>query len=106
MRFASERIEGDGPARDCTKRNVSELRTVLLDPERRTAIAGVSGGAGGGGGAGPIATYDRYFQLVKKVHDGVLRDFGQANAMYATGHPLSGDAKIGGGGTVGRGRGQ
>jgi 2-keto-3-deoxy-L-rhamnonate aldolase RhmA len=40
---------------------------------------------------------DHYQQLVKKVHDDVLRAgkiFGQANAMYAKGHPLSGDAKF------------
>jgi 4-hydroxy-2-oxoheptanedioate aldolase len=38
-----------------------------------------------------------YEVLVKKVHDDVLRAgkiFGQANATYATGHPLSGDAKF------------
>ena len=38
-----------------------------------------------------------YEALVKKVHDDVLRAgkiFGQANASYATGHPLSGDAKF------------
>jgi 2-keto-3-deoxy-L-rhamnonate aldolase RhmA len=38
-----------------------------------------------------------YEVLVKKVHDDVLRAgkiFGQANAMYARGHPLSGDAKF------------
>jgi 2-keto-3-deoxy-L-rhamnonate aldolase RhmA len=38
-----------------------------------------------------------YEALVKKVHDDVLRAgkiFGQANAMYAKGHPLSGDAKF------------
>ena len=38
-----------------------------------------------------------YEALVKKVHDDVLRAgkiFGQANATYATGHPLSGDAKF------------
>jgi hypothetical protein len=34
---------------------------------------------------------------MKKVHDDVLRAgkiFGQANAMYATGHPLSADARL------------
>jgi len=38
-----------------------------------------------------------YEALMKKVHDDVLRAgkiFGQANAMYATGHPLSADAKF------------
>jgi hypothetical protein len=38
-----------------------------------------------------------YEALVKKVHADVLRAgkiFGQANAMYAKGHPLSGDAKF------------
>jgi len=40
---------------------------------------------------------DRYQQLVTKIHDDTLRAgkiFGQANAMYATGHPLSKDAKF------------
>jgi 2-keto-3-deoxy-L-rhamnonate aldolase RhmA len=39
----------------------------------------------------------RYQALVTKVHDDTLRAgkiFGQANAMYATGHPLSKDAKF------------
>src|SRR5579863_7344107 len=38
-----------------------------------------------------------YEALMKKVHDDVLRAgkiFGQANAMYATGHPLSADARF------------
>ncbi len=38
-----------------------------------------------------------YEALMKKVHDDVLRAgkiFGQANAMYATGHALSADAKL------------
>jgi 4-hydroxy-2-oxoheptanedioate aldolase len=38
-----------------------------------------------------------YEALMKKVHDDVLRAgkiFGQANAMYATGHALSADAKF------------
>jgi 2-keto-3-deoxy-L-rhamnonate aldolase RhmA len=40
---------------------------------------------------------DRYQQMIKKVHDDTLRAgkiFGQANAKYATGHPLSGTAKF------------
>jgi len=40
---------------------------------------------------------DRYQALVTKVHDEVLRAgkiFGQANAIYAKGHPLSKDAKF------------
>lgn len=40
---------------------------------------------------------DRYQALVTKVHDDVLRAgkiFGQANARYATGHPLSADARF------------
>ena len=40
---------------------------------------------------------ERYQALVQKVHDDTLRAgkiFGQANASYATGHPLSGDAKF------------
>ena len=40
---------------------------------------------------------DRYQAMVKKVHDDTLRAgkiFGQANATYATGHPLSNDAKF------------
>ena len=39
----------------------------------------------------------RYQQMVTKVHDDTLRAgkiFGQANATYATGHPLSKDAKF------------
>ena len=38
-----------------------------------------------------------YWQLVTKIHDDVLRAgkiFGQANATYAKGHPLSKDAKF------------
>ncbi len=38
-----------------------------------------------------------YEALLKKVHDDTLRAgkiFGQANAMYATGHPLSADARF------------
>jgi 4-hydroxy-2-oxoheptanedioate aldolase len=40
---------------------------------------------------------DRYQMMVTKIHDDTLRAgkiFGQANAMYATGHPLSKDAKF------------
>ena len=40
---------------------------------------------------------DRYQALVKKIHDDTLRAgkiFGQANAIYAQGHPLSNDAKF------------
>jgi 2-keto-3-deoxy-L-rhamnonate aldolase RhmA len=40
---------------------------------------------------------DRYQMMVKKVHDDTLRAgkiFGQANAVYATGHPLSSTAKF------------
>ncbi len=39
----------------------------------------------------------KYQELVTKVHDDVLKAgkiFGQANASYATGHPLSKDAKF------------
>jgi 2-keto-3-deoxy-L-rhamnonate aldolase RhmA len=39
----------------------------------------------------------RYQAMVQKVHDDTLRAgkiFGQANAQYAKGHPLSGDAKF------------
>jgi len=42
-------------------------------------------------------TDDRYQALVTKVHDDTLRAgkiFGQANANYAKGHPLSKDAKF------------
>ena len=42
-------------------------------------------------------TDDRYQALIKKVHDDTLRAgkiFGQANATYAKGHPLSGTAKF------------
>lgn len=38
---------------------------------------------------------DRYQMMVKKIHDETKRAgkiFGQANATYATGHPLSGDS--------------
>jgi 4-hydroxy-2-oxoheptanedioate aldolase len=40
---------------------------------------------------------ERYQQMITKIHDDVLRAgkiFGQANAKYATGHPLSKDAKF------------
>ena len=40
---------------------------------------------------------DRYQMLVTKIHDDTLRAgkiFGQANAIYAKGHPLSKDAKF------------
>jgi 2-keto-3-deoxy-L-rhamnonate aldolase RhmA len=40
---------------------------------------------------------DRYQQMIKKVHDDTLKAgkiFGQANAKYATGHPLSKTAKF------------
>jgi 2-keto-3-deoxy-L-rhamnonate aldolase RhmA len=40
---------------------------------------------------------DRYQQMITKVHDDTLRAgkiFGQANAKYATGHPLSKTAKF------------
>jgi 4-hydroxy-2-oxoheptanedioate aldolase len=40
---------------------------------------------------------DRYQAMVTKIHDDTLRAgkiFGQANAIYATGHPLSKDAKF------------
>ena len=42
-------------------------------------------------------TDDRYQMMITKVHDDTLRAgkiFGQANAIYATGHPLSKDAKF------------
>ena len=40
---------------------------------------------------------DRYQAMIAKIHDDTLRAgkiFGQANATYATGHPLSKDAKF------------
>lgn len=40
---------------------------------------------------------DRYQMMVKKIHDDTLKAgkiFGQANATYAKGHPLSNDAKF------------
>jgi 4-hydroxy-2-oxoheptanedioate aldolase len=40
---------------------------------------------------------DRYQAMVKKIHDDTLRAgkiFGQANATYAKGHPLSGNSKF------------
>jgi len=42
-------------------------------------------------------TDERYQQMITKIHDDTLRAgkiFGQANAKYATGHPLSKDAKF------------
>jgi 2-keto-3-deoxy-L-rhamnonate aldolase RhmA len=42
-------------------------------------------------------TDERYQQMITKIHDDTLRAgkiFGQANAKYATGHPLSMDAKF------------
>jgi 2-keto-3-deoxy-L-rhamnonate aldolase RhmA len=47
--------------------------------------------------SGFAQTDDRYQMMIKKVHDDTLRAgkiFGQANANYATGHPLSKDAKF------------
>jgi 2-keto-3-deoxy-L-rhamnonate aldolase RhmA len=47
--------------------------------------------------SGFAQTDERYQQMVTKIHDDTLRAgkiFGQANAMYATGHPLSKDAKF------------
>ncbi|MEO7142549.1 MAG: aldolase/citrate lyase family protein [Bryobacteraceae bacterium] len=47
--------------------------------------------------SGYAQTDDRYQQMIKKVHDDTLRAgkiFGQANAKYASGHPLSQDAKF------------
>ncbi len=40
---------------------------------------------------------ERYQQMITKIHDDTLRAgkiFGQANAKYATGHPLSKDARF------------
>ena len=47
--------------------------------------------------SGFAQTDERYQQLVTKIHDDTLRAgkiFGQASAKYATGHPLSKDAKF------------
>jgi 2-keto-3-deoxy-L-rhamnonate aldolase RhmA len=47
--------------------------------------------------SGFAQTDDRYQMLVTKIHDDTLRAgkiFGQANANYANGHPLSKDAKF------------
>jgi 2-keto-3-deoxy-L-rhamnonate aldolase RhmA len=47
--------------------------------------------------SGFAQTDDRYQQMVTKIHDDTLRAgkiFGQANWIYATGHPLSKDAKF------------
>ncbi|MCL5743295.1 MAG: aldolase/citrate lyase family protein [Acidobacteria bacterium] len=47
--------------------------------------------------SGFAATDERYQQLITKIHDDTLKAgkiFGQANAAFATGHPLSKDAKF------------
>ena len=47
--------------------------------------------------SGYAQTDDRYQQMVTKIHDDTLRAgkiFGQANWIYAKGHPLSQDAKF------------
>lgn len=47
--------------------------------------------------SGFAQTDDRYQQMVTKIHDDTLKAgkvFGQANAMYASGHPLSKDSKF------------
>ena len=47
--------------------------------------------------SGYAQTDDRYQQMVTKIHDDTLRAgkiFGQANWVYAKGHPLSKDAKF------------
>jgi len=47
--------------------------------------------------SGYAQTDARYQQMIAKIHDDTLRAgkiFGQANAKYATGHPLSNDAKF------------
>jgi 4-hydroxy-2-oxoheptanedioate aldolase len=47
--------------------------------------------------SGYAQTDERYQQMITKIHDDTLRAgkiFGQANAKYATGHPLSNDAKF------------
>ena len=47
--------------------------------------------------SGFAQTDERYQQMITKIHDDTLRAgkiFGQANAKYATGHPLSKDAKF------------
>jgi len=47
--------------------------------------------------SGYAATDPRYQDMVTKIHDDTLRAgkiFGQANARFATGHPLSKDAKF------------
>jgi 2-keto-3-deoxy-L-rhamnonate aldolase RhmA len=47
--------------------------------------------------SGFAATDPRYQQLITKIHDDTLKAgkiFGQANPAYATGHPLSKDAKF------------
>lgn len=47
--------------------------------------------------SGFAQTDPRYQEMITKIHDDTLRAgkiFGQANAKYATGHPLSHDAKF------------
>jgi 4-hydroxy-2-oxoheptanedioate aldolase len=47
--------------------------------------------------SGFAQTDERYQQMITKIHDDTLKAgkiFGQANAKYATGHPLSKDAKF------------
>jgi 4-hydroxy-2-oxoheptanedioate aldolase len=47
--------------------------------------------------SGFAQTDDRYQQMVTKIHDDTLKAgkiFGQANATYASGHPLSKDSKF------------
>jgi 4-hydroxy-2-oxoheptanedioate aldolase len=47
--------------------------------------------------SGFAQTDERYQQMITKIHDDTLRAgkiFGQANAKYATGHPLSHEAKF------------
>ena len=47
--------------------------------------------------SGFAQTDERYQQMVTKIHDDTLKAgklFGQANAMYASGHPLSKDSKF------------
>ena len=47
--------------------------------------------------SGFAQTDERYQRMIAKIHDDTLRAgkiFGQANAQYATGHPLSKDARF------------
>ena len=47
--------------------------------------------------SGSAQTDDRYQQMITKIYEETRRAgkiFGQANAMYATGHPLSNVAKF------------